>query len=64
MVEGKAGWVAYLGVANDANPLDNRLVELQQILALAQLNSSTWRRLICALDCAPCIPLKSLIWRG
>jgi len=30
------GWIAYLGGANDANPLDNRLNELQQILALAQ----------------------------
>ena len=30
------GWIAYLGGASDANPLDNRLQELQQILALAQ----------------------------
>ena len=30
------GWLAYLGGANDANPLDNRLIELQQILSLAQ----------------------------
>jgi len=29
------GWMAYLGGASDANPLDNRLNELQQILALA-----------------------------
>jgi len=36
LVEGPGGWVAYLGGANDANPLDNRLVELQRILALAQ----------------------------
>jgi hypothetical protein len=36
IVESKAGWVAYLGGSNDANPLDNRLSELQQILALAQ----------------------------
>ncbi len=35
-VESQAGWVAYLGGSNDANPLYNRLVELQQILALAQ----------------------------
>ncbi len=35
-IESKTGWLAYLGGANDANPLDNRLVELQQILALAQ----------------------------
>jgi len=36
VVESKAGWTAYLGGANDANPLNNRLIELQQILALAQ----------------------------
>ncbi len=36
VVESKAGWVAYLGGPNDTNPLDNRLSELQQILALAQ----------------------------
>ena len=30
------GWIAYLGGASDANPLDNRLLELQQILAFAQ----------------------------
>lgn len=36
VVESQAGWVAYLGGSGDANPLYNRLVELQQILALAQ----------------------------
>lgn len=36
LVESKAGWTAYLGGANDANPLNNRLIELQQILTLAQ----------------------------
>lgn len=30
------GWLAYLGGADDNNPLDNRLAELQQILYLAQ----------------------------
>ena len=30
------GWLAYLGGADDNNPLDNRLIELQQILSLAQ----------------------------
>ena len=30
------GWIAYLGSADDSNPLDNRLVELQQILNKAQ----------------------------
>src|SRR5258708_1762730 len=36
VVVSKIGWLAYLGSANDANPLDNRLIELQQILLLAQ----------------------------
>lgn len=36
IVESPDGWKAYLGDVTDANPLDNRLVELQQILALAQ----------------------------
>lgn len=36
VVESQDGWIAYLGGAGDANPLDNRLVELQQILAFAQ----------------------------
>jgi hypothetical protein len=30
------GWLAYLGGADDNNPLDNRLIELQRILILAQ----------------------------
>ncbi len=30
------GWVAYVGNASDVNPLDNRLIELSQILTLAQ----------------------------
>lgn len=30
------GWLAYLGGAGDNNPLDNRLIELQQILHLTQ----------------------------
>ncbi len=30
------GWIAYLGSADDTNPLDNRLVELKQILNRAQ----------------------------
>lgn len=31
-----AGWRAYLGGTGDRNPLENRLLELQQILAMAQ----------------------------
>lgn len=36
VVESATGWAAYLGGPYDANPLNNRLIELQQILALAQ----------------------------
>jgi hypothetical protein len=36
VVASPGGWLAYLGSANDTNPLDNRLMELQQILTLAQ----------------------------
>lgn len=35
-IESSSGWVAYLGTADDSNPLDNRLTELQTILSLAQ----------------------------
>ncbi len=34
IVESPGGWLAYLGSADDTNPLDNRLIELQQILTL------------------------------
>jgi len=36
VVESSDGWVAYLGDAANANPLENRLIELQQILAITQ----------------------------
>ncbi len=36
IVASSNGWLAYLGSADDSNPLDNRLIELQQILHLAQ----------------------------
>lgn len=35
------GWIAYLGNNSDSNPLDNRLVELQQILKKAQQDQLT-----------------------
>lgn len=35
------GWIAYLGSAHDSNPLDNRLIELQQIISLAQQQQLT-----------------------
>ena len=36
VVVSPTGWLAYLGGAGDSNPLDNRLLELQQILTMAQ----------------------------
>ncbi len=36
VVSSASGWLAYLGGADDTNPLSNRLLELQQILNLAQ----------------------------
>ena len=41
VVESSDGWLAYLGSAHDSNPLDNRLNELQQIVALAQQQQLT-----------------------
>ena len=41
VVQSPQGWLAYLGSADDANPLDNRLVELQQILGRAQQQQLT-----------------------
>jgi hypothetical protein len=36
IVASSNGWLAYLGGADDNNPLENRLIELQQILSLAR----------------------------
>jgi hypothetical protein len=36
IVVSSEGWLAYLGGADNSNPLDNRVIELQQILSLAQ----------------------------
>ncbi|HEY6539405.1 MAG TPA: FtsQ-type POTRA domain-containing protein [Ktedonobacteraceae bacterium] len=41
IVQSPQGWIAYLGGADDTNPLDNRLVELQQILNTAQQQQLT-----------------------
>lgn len=41
IVASPQGWIAYLGNASDSNPLDNRLVELQQILKKAQQDQLT-----------------------
>jgi hypothetical protein len=36
IVESPDGWKAYLGGPGDTNPLSNKLIELREILALAQ----------------------------
>ncbi len=36
VVESSDGWIAYLGSAADANPLENRLIAMQQILILGK----------------------------
>ena len=36
VVESTDGWIAYLGGVSDTNSLENRLIELQQILTIAQ----------------------------
>jgi cell division septal protein FtsQ len=41
VVQSSQGWTAYLGSAADTNPLDNRLVELRQILSTAQQQQLT-----------------------
>ncbi|GAC1429830.1 MAG: hypothetical protein PVS3B3_00510 [Ktedonobacteraceae bacterium] len=41
VVQSPDGWLAYLGSAHDSNPLDNRLIELQQIVSLAQQQQLT-----------------------
>ncbi len=41
VVQSPDGWLAYLGSAHDSNPLDNRLIELQQIISLAQQQQLT-----------------------
>lgn len=40
-VQSTQGWIAYLGGTSDPNPLHNRLIELQQILQLAQKQQLT-----------------------
>ncbi len=41
IVQSSQGWIAYLGGSDDSNPLENRLVELQQILSVAQQRQLT-----------------------
>lgn len=58
IIESKAGWIAYLGGANDANPLHNRLIELQQILALAQREQLNLATIDLRFDLRPVYTIK------
>ena len=53
------GWLAYLGGADDNNPLDNRLIELQQILNLAQQKQLNLATIDLRFGLRPVYTLKS-----
>jgi hypothetical protein len=53
------GWLAYLGGADDSNPLDNRLIELQQILHLAQQKQLNLATIDLRFGLRPVYTLKS-----
>jgi POTRA domain, FtsQ-type len=53
------GWFAYLGGADDNNPLDNRLFELQQILHLAQQKQLNLATIDLRFGLRPVYTLKS-----
>jgi hypothetical protein len=53
------GWVAYLGGADNANPLDNRLIELKQILVLAQQQQLNLATIDLRFGLRPVYTLKS-----
>jgi hypothetical protein len=53
------GWLAYLGTADDNNPLDNRLVELQRILSLAQQEQLNLATIDLRFGLRPVYTLKS-----
>jgi hypothetical protein len=59
VVQDAGGWMAYLGGASDANPLDNRLVELQQILVLAQKQQLNLATIDLRFGLRPVYTLKS-----
>jgi cell division septal protein FtsQ len=59
IVESPAGWLAYLGGSNDANPLDNRLIELQKILAMLQPQQSNLATVDLRYGLDPVYTLKS-----
>ena len=53
------GWLAYMGSADEANPLDNRLIELQQILHLAQQKQLNLATIDLRFGLRPVYTLKS-----
>ena len=53
------GWLAYLGNADDSNPLENRLIELQQILSLAQQKQLDLATIDVRFGLRPVFTLKS-----
>ena len=53
------GWLAYLGSAGDTNPLENRLIELQQILHLAQQKQLNLATIDLRFGLRPVYTLKS-----
>ena len=59
IVASSAGWLAYLGSANDSNPLDNRLLELQQILSFAQQQRLNLATIDLRFGLRPVFTLKS-----
>jgi hypothetical protein len=59
IVASQAGWQAYLGGPGDANPLSNRLIELQNILALAQQQQLTLATIDLRFGLRPVYTVKS-----
>ncbi len=59
VIQSGAGWIAYLGGPGDSNPLYNRLVELQQILTLAQQQQLTLATIDVRYGLRPVYTLKS-----
>ena len=59
VVASAAGWLANLGGPNDANPLSNRLLELQQILVFAQQQQLNLATIDLRFGLRPVYTLKS-----
>lgn len=59
VIQSGAGWIAYLGAPGDPNPLSNRLVELQQILTLAQQQQLTLATIDVRYGLRPVYTVKS-----